>query len=79
MKVKDLIEQLKSIDPELEIYCHFDGDISDEGQFSIFNIETVSSPLAARDRDNNGLPTIKFTQNDKMAYPTAILSITNDF
>lgn len=79
MKVKDLIEQLKTLDQNLQVYCHFDGNISDGDQSNIYDIENVSAPLAERDRGNNGRPTIKFTHDDKMACPTAILSITNDF
>ncbi len=79
MKVRDLIEKLNNFDQELDVYCHFDGVFSEGDQFSIFHVEDVSINLAERERNDAGQPTIKFNNDDKLAWPTVLLSITNDF
>lgn len=79
MKVKDLIEQLSTLDKDLQVYCYLDYDLDNEVQPNVFDIESVCATLVERDRDNNGTKRMKFTNDDKIAIPTAIIMITNDF
>jgi hypothetical protein len=79
MKVKDLIEQLSTLDQDLQVYCYLDYDLDNEVQSNVFDIESVCATLVERHQDNNGTKRMKFTNDDKIATPTAIIMITNDF
>lgn len=78
MKVKDLLEKLSKLDPNLEIYCYEDGPVPIEGPNpGPFDIVDASSVKVVMNRVS-GKPVISFG-GDEATHGIAIIGITPDF
>jgi len=80
MKVKELQEKLKKLDPELEVFCYSVDEnllIEDRG-FILFNISYVDTTDADRLRLDDGTPYLKFANSSKKS-TVATLEVTSNF
>ena len=80
MKVKDLLEKLKQLDPEMDVLCSSeDSDIQSPNHlFKLFDILAIESADAEKCRDNNGIPTLKYGKTENST-KHAIMEITSVF
>jgi hypothetical protein len=80
MKVKELQEQLRKLDPELDVVCYSEDErLSAEGRgFVLFNLLDVRTTDAERLRLGDGIPYLRFKKT-KNSDTIAIIQITSDF
>lgn len=79
MKVKDLINQLSKLDPNLEVCCIEDGPIPlHNGYPGPFEITAVSCQRVLISRDSIGRVSITFAPTAPGAKEWALVGITSD-
>ena len=80
MKVKELQEQLRKFDPELDVVCYSeDKSLSAEGRgFVLFDLLDVRTTNAERLRLGDGTPYLRFKKT-KNSDTIAIMEITSSF
>ncbi len=80
MKVKELQEKLKNLDPNFEVVCYKENEgLDDKGRgFVLFDIVSIDLKQAELTRINNGIPYLKFDQSE-LTEKFAILEVTEDF
>lgn len=80
MKVKDLIDKLSTLDPNLDLVCYSeDESLLVEGQnFKIMEMESVECIHAEKLRDELRRPTLKIGKSEGSA-KLAILNVISDF
>lgn len=80
MKVRDLIEQLGKLDPELELYGYCeDASIATEAKpYHLFWVDDVSVSHVVRGRAEDGSPFATFDFGPD-AVPLALVNMTSDF
>lgn len=80
MKVRELQEQLSKLDPELEVVCYSEDEkLLDEGRnFTLFDVEAVSTSEAERTRLDDRTPYLKLGKGPASG-PIGILEITPNF
>ncbi|HCL3814067.1 TPA: hypothetical protein N2B19_006010 [Pseudomonas aeruginosa] len=79
MKVKDLIDQLSKLDPELLLVGYSeDEDVREVGQLvRLFDIRAVTAEQCNRSRDESGKARIELT-GSSAGHPVALLELTTD-
>lgn len=60
MKVKDLIEQLNKLNPDLEVVCYSEDNAAIQKNQLFFTIDNIAAVKADISRNDNGLPLIRF-------------------
>lgn len=80
MKVRELQEQLRKLDPELEVFCYSEDEklLTQDRGFILFDIQTIETIEAERFRLDDGTPYLKLVKNPA-ASAIAILEVTTDF
>jgi hypothetical protein len=80
MKIRELLEHLGKLDPELELVCYSEDEkFLVEGRgFILFDVTSVSTQEAEKVRLEDETPYLKFHTGETSA-PIAILEITADF
>ena len=80
MKVRELVEQLGSLDPEMEILCCSEDEaILPKGHgFRLLEINGVDVSEGERQRGDDEVPTLKLGKGDS-AERIAVISVTCDF
>lgn len=79
MKVRDLINQLSKLDPNLEVCCVEDGPIPLYNDYpGPFEITDVRSQYAVTSRDSAGRVSIAFDHQGPGAREWALIGITSD-
>jgi hypothetical protein len=80
MKVRDLIDKLKSFDPDTDVVCYSEdeGLKSDEGPIQLFEIMAVSDTEAEKCRLDSGRPWLKFEKSE-ISSKITLLEVTSDF
>ena len=80
MKVKDLIDKLLTLDPNLDLVCYSeDESLLVEGQnFKIMDIENIECIHAETLRDELRRPTLKIGKSED-SVKLAILNVISDF
>ena len=79
MKVKELIEQLKNLNPESEvtIYCEDEGLKTEEDSVQVFEVIEVSETEAESDRLPTGKPWLKFGKSQSSS-KFSLVQVTSD-
>ncbi len=79
MKVKDLIDQLSKLDPELLLVGYSeDEDVREVGQLvRLFDRRAVTAEQCNRSRDESGKARIELTGSGA-GHPVALLELTTD-
>lgn len=80
MKVKELIDALRKHDPNLEVLCFSEDEqlVLPKHLFRILDIEGVDVIDGEKQRDENGVPTLKIGKSDSAA-KHVVLSVIADF
>jgi hypothetical protein len=80
MKVRELNSILQTLDPELDLYCFYDGDFSSGRAVvsEVFEVTGVTSTQAVTGRDENRKPFLTFGGGDD-SRELGIIEITPDF
>ena len=80
MKVKDLIQKLEALNPEIDLVCYSkdEGLKTTERLVSLFEVEDVSEIEAGKSRLESGAPWLKFG-NSETSSKVAIIELTSDF
>lgn len=79
MKVKDLIDRLNKLNPNLEVRCVEDGPTPLRNDYpGPFEITDVSSQRVVICRDSERLVSIKYDHADPLAREWALIGITSD-
>lgn len=80
MKVKELQERLRKLDPEFELVCYSEDEhlLAERRRFVIFDVLAVEKAEAERVRLDDGTPYLKFGKGPA-AETVAYLQITTDF
>ena len=80
MEVRELLEHLSKLDPELEVVCYSKDErlLVENRGFILFDILAVSTANAERLRLEDGTPYLKFEQGPNSAAITT-LEVTADF
>ncbi|HEY3297980.1 MAG TPA: hypothetical protein VGK34_04925 [Armatimonadota bacterium] len=80
MKVKELIEQLRQLDSEIDILCYTeDTDLLASGHgFRLLDITGVSTVDGEKMRDKDNFPSLKFG-NTPISRQHVLLDITSEF
>lgn len=80
MKVRELQEQLRKLDPELEVVCYSEDEklLTQGRKFILFDIQTIETAEAERLRLDDGTPYLKF-EKSPAALAIATLEVTTDF
>ncbi len=80
MKVKDLLNSLSKIDPEMDILCYSEDEsfLPKNHLFRIFEIEELKVIEGEKIRGNDGIPTIKLGQSQG-SQKHATLTVTSFF
>jgi len=80
MKIRELIDKLKLLDPDLEVVGYTeDQDLLASGHlFRLFDIETVIVSEAEKTRADDGVPTYKLGKTGH-SKPHAVLEMTGSF
>jgi hypothetical protein len=60
MKVKELIEQLNKLNPDLEVVCYSEDNAAIRKNQLFFTIDNIAAIKAEISRNDDGLPLIKF-------------------
>ncbi len=78
MKVKDLIERLKKLNPDMDVFGYTEDErlVPNNDSFLLFEIMAVGSSKAEMTRLDDGRPYLKFKNDGK---EIATLDITTDF
>lgn len=80
MKVKELVEQLKRLDPELDVLCCSEDEnlLAQEHLFRLLDISGVSTVEGEKTRGDDGVPSMKI---GKTPYSQlhAVIDVTLDF
>ncbi len=74
MKVQDLLDQLKQLDPDLEVVCYSEDEAAFQKKQLFFTTDKISAVNAEISRNENGLPLISFRGNN----PVALLEMIAD-
>lgn len=77
MKVRELIAQLQTLDPNLDVLCYEEGPVPIEAGPGPFDVVAASLANVERNRMSNGKPVITF--DNENGRPMAIIGITPDF
>lgn len=79
MKVKDLLDALRNLDPELDVYCYTeDEEVLRPGRFGLLDIEYVDVAEGTKRTDVDGNRGITFgrgPESEKFAF----INVTGDF
>ena len=80
MKVRELRSILEAIDPELDLYCFYDGDFSSgkTGVSQVFEVAGVTPTQAVTGRDENRKPFLTLG-GGKGSREVGIIEMTPDF
>lgn len=80
MKVKELIEQLKQIDPGLEVLCYSEDSnlLSPKHIFRLLDIVAVSTTDGEAARGNDQIPSLKLGKSS-LSQKYAVIEVTSDF
>ena len=80
MKVKDLIKNLESLDPNMEIYGYTeDESLAKQDKSShIFELDSIDVNIAVTFRDRNGEPAITFGDG-KNSRKLALINLSTGF
>lgn len=80
MKVRELLQHLNKLDPDLEVLCYSEDEtLQSKGQlFRIFNLEAVETINAERLRLQDNTPYLKFGKGPD-SETLVTLEITLDF
>jgi len=82
MKVKDLIEQLNKLDPNLELYGYTDDDClaTSDRAYHVFSVESVDESVIESERDSKGRPIFRFSNMEaKESRKVAFINVSTDF
>lgn len=62
MKVRDLLEKLKNVDPNLEVFGYSEDEelLASGHQFRVLDLVDIAISDAERARTDDGVPTFKF-------------------
>lgn len=74
MKVRDLLDQLSQLDPDLEVVCYSEDEAAFQKKQLFFTTDKISSVNAEVSRNEDGLPLIRFQGNK----PVALLEMIAD-
>lgn len=74
MKVRDLLEQLNRLDPDLEVVCYSEDEAAFQKKQLFFSADKISTVNAEISRNEEGLPLISFRGNS----PVALLEMIAD-
>lgn len=81
MKVKDLINKLEKLEPEMDVLCYIEEDeeIFKDGHFFRFlSITNVSTAKGERTRGEDGVASMKFKRSD-ISEEIVTLEVTSIF
>ncbi len=80
MKVKDLMDKLRRLDPELDVLCFSEDEalLPPNHMFRLLDIEHVSTIDVEKSRGTDGIPSFKIGRSDKST-PHAIIEVVADF
>lgn len=80
MRVKDLIEKLENLEPDLEIYGYTEDEslARQNKPFHIFGIDSVDVQVAETFRDENRAPAITFGESEN-SRKLVFINVTSDF
>ncbi len=80
MKVKDLINAISNLDPEMDVICYSEDEklFSGQHQFRILEIEGVDITEAEKRRGKDGIPTLKLGRSE-YSKKLVTLSVTTEF
>lgn len=80
MKVKDLLDKLSQLDPELKLVLSTEDEeiVASDELFKLFDIENVSVMDAEPVRSKDRKPTLSIGKSDQ-SEPIAIIKIVSDF
>ncbi len=80
MKVKELQNLLKNLDPNLEVICYSEDPKLQEGKeiFCILDIESIDTVNAERMRLDDGTPTLKIGESP-ISEKIVTLVVTSEF
>lgn len=77
MKVRELIAQRQTLDPNLDVLCYEEGPVPIQAGPGPFDVVAASLAHVERSRLSNGKPVISF--DNENGRPVAIVGITSDF
>ena len=80
MKVGELLDKLKNLDPKLEILCYTEDApfLVKQRLFRLLDIESVETSDAERCRTDDRVPTLKLGRSQS-SERLALLNVTADF
>lgn len=80
MKVKELIEKLEKLEPDLEIYGYTEDEslAKQSKPFHIFDLDSVDVQVAETFRDENREPAITFGESEN-SRKLVFINVTTDF
>lgn len=80
MKVKELLEQLRRFDPELDVLCcsEDEGLLAPNHHFRLLDICSVSTVEGEKVRGEDGIPSMKLGKTPH-SQPHAVIDVTVDF
>ncbi len=80
MKIGQLIDKLKKLDPEMAILCYTEDQdfLAKNHLFRLFEIDSVDVSDAERCRTDDGVPTLKLGKSPD-SEKLAVLNVTADF
>ena len=80
MKVGELIQQLRSMDPEADVLCSTEDEalVGDGHLFRLFEIQSVGSVQGERSKDEDGIATLALGKSEA-SEELAMIEITADF
>lgn len=82
MKVKDLINQLNKLDPNLDVFCYTDDNCfaTNERSSYMFSIEEANVANVEGERNEKNQPIFRFCEEGKKgSRKIAIINISTDF
>ncbi len=80
MKVKDLMEQLKGFDQELEVLCSSEDDdlVASQHIFRLLNIQSVGIVEGEKTRGDDQIPSLKIGKTE-FSQKHVVIEVTSDF
>lgn len=80
MKVQQLLDQLKKLDPSLDVLCYCESydSLTEKTHVLVLEVDSVSATQVEKNRLDDDTPYLKFGKSSE-SFDVAILELTTDF